>query len=153
MPREKRDDTSDHVSSPHPHAFCDGFSNSSAYYLDRMKPTRREWQNDIAAGQRNIVFPDTAANEARLWRSLLVRKWTAREVLGLGLMVLTLVSAFAAVVVIQFQIYNGQGTLGQRIIAAFGAWVMLLAVVAVVLAIVWLSSRIRSGRYNHQKLP
>jgi hypothetical protein len=31
---------------------------------------RDEWLQDIAARQRNIVFPDTLQNETRFWRNL-----------------------------------------------------------------------------------
>jgi len=36
---------------------------------DRKK--QREWLQDIEARQRNIVFPDTANNEARFWRNIM----------------------------------------------------------------------------------
>jgi hypothetical protein len=32
--------------------------------------SRDEWLRDIDARQRNVVFPDAAANEARFWRNL-----------------------------------------------------------------------------------
>jgi hypothetical protein len=31
---------------------------------------RDDWQRDIQARQRNVVFPDTVENEARFWRNL-----------------------------------------------------------------------------------
>jgi hypothetical protein len=31
---------------------------------------REAWEHDLEARQRNIVFPDTVANEARFWRNL-----------------------------------------------------------------------------------
>jgi|ERR1017187_1904225 glucan phosphoethanolaminetransferase (alkaline phosphatase superfamily) len=35
-----------------------------------QKEKRGEWLRDVDARQRNVVFPDTAANEARFWRNL-----------------------------------------------------------------------------------
>jgi len=32
---------------------------------------REVWEHDLEARQRNIVFPDTVANEARFWRNLI----------------------------------------------------------------------------------
>jgi hypothetical protein len=53
-----------------------------------------EWKQDINARQRNIVFPDTAQNEARLWRNLASgkEKLTTVQVIGIALIVLTIVT-------------------------------------------------------------
>ena len=52
----------------------------------------QEWREDVDARQRNIAFPDTAANEARFWRNLMASKRHLGLVqwIGLGLMGLTL---------------------------------------------------------------
>jgi hypothetical protein len=52
-----------------------------------------EWQQDINARQRNIVFPDTTQNEARLWRNLASgkEKLTTVQLIGIALIVLTIV--------------------------------------------------------------
>ena len=39
---------------------------------------------DIEARQCNIVFPDTAQNEARFWRNIGNAKWNATTKIGLG---------------------------------------------------------------------
>ena len=60
----------------------------------------REWQQDIDARQRNIVFPDTAANEARFWRNLISGRWhlTVTQRVGLALLCFGLaISAFIPV--------------------------------------------------------
>jgi hypothetical protein len=49
---------------------------------------REQWLQDIQDRQRNIVFPQTLANETRLWRNLGTRKptaltWSGLAVLGL----------------------------------------------------------------------
>ena len=37
----------------------------------RRRKTQREWLQDVEARQRNVVFPDTANNEARFWRNIM----------------------------------------------------------------------------------
>jgi hypothetical protein len=51
------------------------------------KQKREEWVRDVDARQHNVVFPDTAANEARFWRNLYERKQklTAVQALGVAL--------------------------------------------------------------------
>ena len=44
---------------------------------------RDEWLQDIEARQRNVVFPDTVQNEARFWRNLGNRGWSASTKAGL----------------------------------------------------------------------
>src|SRR5690349_13715657 len=39
--------------------------------VDEMKRKSEEWMRDVEGSQRNIVFPDTALNEARLWQNLI----------------------------------------------------------------------------------
>jgi len=41
-----------------------------------------EFRRDLELRQRNIVFPDTAANEARLWRSFISGKLSTVQVIG-----------------------------------------------------------------------
>lgn len=52
---------------------------------DRKK--QREWLQDIEARQRNIVFPDTANNEARFWRNIMEgrQRLTTVQKVGVGL--------------------------------------------------------------------
>jgi hypothetical protein len=57
--------------------------------MSRRK-TRDEWLQDIQARQRNIVFPDTANNEARFWRNLMdgAQRLTVVQRIGIALMAL-----------------------------------------------------------------
>jgi hypothetical protein len=53
-----------------------------------MKPrSRDEWLDDINARQRNVVFPDTAQNEARFWRNIISgkRHLTIAQITGVAL--------------------------------------------------------------------
>jgi|ERR1700722_7313642 len=44
-----------------------------------------EWRHDIASRQRNVVFPDTARNEAQFWRNVGSRPWNIRAAIGIFL--------------------------------------------------------------------
>ena len=52
-----------------------------------MTKKQEEWMRDIAARQRNIVFPDTASNEARFWRNIISskRRLSTVQVIGIGI--------------------------------------------------------------------
>ena len=78
---------------------------------------REEWQRDIDLRQRNVVFPDTAANETRFWRNIISgqQKLGITQVIGIILIYLTL-----AVVVY---------SIGRN----FRSWIALLVVSAAVL--------------------
>ena len=49
---------------------------------------REQWQRDVQNRQRNVVFPETLANETRLWRNILngnatTLTWVGLAVLGI----------------------------------------------------------------------
>jgi hypothetical protein len=79
-----------------------------------------EWQQDINARQRNIVFPDTAQNEARLWRNLASgkQKLTTVQVIGIALIVLTIVSIEWREVVRTFR-FGTSGPTFDRLLTVF----------------------------------
>jgi hypothetical protein len=63
---------------------------------------REQWLQDIQDRQRNIVFPQTLANETRLWRNLGTRKPTALTWAGLavlGLFVLGFAGYFLVILI------------------------------------------------------
>ena len=62
------------------------------------KQKQEEWVRDVDARQRNVVFPDTAANEARFWRNLYEgkQKLTAVQAAGLALFAIMAVALFIA---------------------------------------------------------
>jgi predicted lysophospholipase L1 biosynthesis ABC-type transport system permease subunit len=53
---------------------------------------RNEWMREVELRQRNIVFPDTAANEARFWKNIVSGKLTKVQIIG----VIVYVGAVAA---------------------------------------------------------
>jgi hypothetical protein len=63
------------------------------------KQKQEEWVQDIDARQRNVVFPDTATNEARFWRNLYEgkQKLTAIQAVGLALFAFMVVALFVAI--------------------------------------------------------
>ncbi len=102
---------------------------------------------DIAKRQRNLVFPDTAANEARMWRNLIASKQKLRpiQVIGIVLIYLALAGVVYEIISTQMRDSGIQGTLWDRVIGNFGAWILLLGLAAVVLLIGHVISR-RSRR-------
>ena len=53
-----------------------------------MARRHQEWLRDVYDRQRNTVFPDTAANEARFWRNLFNRTRTLSGIQVAGVLVL-----------------------------------------------------------------
>jgi predicted phage tail protein len=110
---------------------------------------QNEWQRDLYARQRNVVFPDTAANEARFWRNLITgkQKLSVAHIIGLGLMFLTLAGALYAVVSIQLEISGAEGPLWKRVLSSFGMRILLLVVgVAILVGGQIVSRRAKGGR-------
>jgi hypothetical protein len=65
----------------------------------KRKQSREEWQRDLDAAQRNIVFPDTASNEARFWRNAMSgrRPLTWPQVFGFALIFLMMAYVFTSI--------------------------------------------------------
>ncbi len=81
---------------------------------------------DVEARQRNIVFPDTAANEGRFWRNLYSgkQKLTKVQAVGLGVMAI----AVAALVVFTFGRNEPYTSWGQGILNTALDWTFAFAV-------------------------
>jgi hypothetical protein len=56
--------------------------------MQMRKVSRDEWLRDIDARQRNVIFPDTAQNEARFWRNIISgkRHLTTAQITGIAIM-------------------------------------------------------------------
>ena len=65
----------------------------------QKKLKRDEWLRDIDARQRNVLFPDTAQNEARFWRNLYEGKQrvTGFQTVGLTIMVVLVIGLVIAI--------------------------------------------------------
>jgi hypothetical protein len=103
-----------------------------------------EWRQDVDARQRNIVFPDTAANEARFWRNLIASKGhlTVAQWVGLGLVGFTLALVALLPVFWSHKIYGSwvRGVESEAI-----NWLLGAAFLAVfLLALTWATRRKRS---------
>lgn len=72
------------------------------------KRHQQQWEQDVDARQRNIVFPDTAANEARFWRNIMANKGrlTVSQWVGFGLMGFALVLAALLPILVSHRIYG-----------------------------------------------
>lgn len=63
------------------------------------KPNRDSWLRDVEARQRNVVFPDTAANEARFWRNLFTgkQKLSVAQTIGLAVVAIMTLGLFISI--------------------------------------------------------
>jgi|HubBroStandDraft_2_1064218.scaffolds.fasta_scaffold00231_1 hypothetical protein len=110
-----------------------------------MKHTPRDrWLSDVDARQRNVVFPDTAANESRFWRNIISgeERLSGTQVVGIALMYLALAAVAYGLISTQMRVSGIQGSLWERIIDNFGGWFILLGIGAAFLLVgKWVSRR------------
>jgi hypothetical protein len=105
---------------------------------------RDRWLGDVRTRQRNLVFPDTAANESRFWRNIISGKERLRtsQIVGIALMYLTVAAVAYGVISTQMRVSGIQGTLWERIMGNFGGWFILFGIGAAFLLIGrWISRR------------
>ena len=97
-----------------------------------MSKRREEWQQDVSARQRNVVFPDTVQNEARLWRNLIggKEKLTTVQAVGIALIFLLLVAIFWESAAPRFR-SGTSGSLFERLVGTLAGWVIPLGVFGV----------------------
>lgn len=98
-----------------------------------------EWLRDLDARQRNVVFPDTAENEARLWRNIISGKGRLSpvQIIGISLVCLTLAAVVYSYISDQLRFTDIQGSLWERVLGTFGDWFILFGAAAVLLLIIW----------------
>jgi hypothetical protein len=98
---------------------------------------RDEWLQDIEDRQRNVVFPNTAANEARFWRNLIdgKQRLTVTQKIGLAIISLTVATLVAT------SIFEAGSLLRGAI-----NWVIALGILVAFLALFTLSNRRRRSR-------
>ena len=71
---------------------------------ERKQP--EQWMRDVQDRQRNVVFPETLANETRLWRNILNGNATALTWIGLAVVG---INVFGLLVVFLKMLKNGGG--------------------------------------------
>lgn len=88
--------------------------------------SREEWVRDIDSRQRNIVFPDTVDNEGRFWRNVVSgkRKLTAVQTVGIAIVYLTVIAAFASVLAIELSTDRSYDSILRRIVGQFGGYII-----------------------------
>jgi hypothetical protein len=93
---------------------------------------QEEWEQDISARQRNIVFPDTVQNEGRFWRNLATgkQKLTIVQVIGIALMFLTLAAIFWSDAARKFR-FAASGSVFDRLLPVLSEWAIILVVFVV----------------------
>jgi hypothetical protein len=96
-----------------------------------MSKRWQEFQNDVEARQRNIIFPDTVQNETRGWRNLArAGRLTITQMIGVALIFLLMLAIIVDDAVTKFR-YAASGSLLDRLLAAAGDWPILLPILAV----------------------
>jgi len=116
--------------------------------MDRDRK-REAWERDLEARQRNIVFPDTAANEARFWRNLTNGKLrtTSATIIYLTIVGLTAVGVIGMLVSQLYELRRAGLPWRQRIVEVAAEWVVGLAFAGgLLLLIKWKASQIGGGR-------
>jgi hypothetical protein len=94
-----------------------------------------EWLRDVDARQRNIVFPDTANNEARFWRNIIngnARLSTTQKI-GILLVFLTLLVVFLSMAGVFSSGFSFSGLASTSLVflAGSGFLVLFLAIFSV----------------------
>ena len=109
-----------------------------------MRKRREEWQQDINARQRNIVFPDTAQNEGRLWRNLAsgTQRLTILQAVGAALIFFTLLGFALREAVREFTFFTS-GPLFDRLTATLASLVFGVVTPLGLLVIIFLLLRWR----------
>lgn len=107
------------------------------------KDTREEWLKDVDARQRNVVFPETAANEARFWRNAISgqNRLGLVQIMGITLMCITLGASIYAFFSTELRASSTDGTMWDRIGSVFGIRLIVLGVIGGFLLLAPLISR------------
>src|SRR5206468_2967229 len=90
---------------------------------------RDEWLHDVDARQRNVVFPNTVANEARFWRNVAEGKQCLTTVQKIGIGLLGLCAIAIAFVITFSENYPWAPTFSREKLAnAAIDWVIAFAI-------------------------
>jgi ABC-type bacteriocin/lantibiotic exporter with double-glycine peptidase domain len=89
-----------------------------------MSRRHEEWLQDLTDRQRNIVFPDTAANEARFWRNLFngTRSLSGVQFAGIAVLAIALLAIVFSTFIDPRRGFSWQKTLGALI-----SWILAFA--------------------------
>jgi hypothetical protein len=112
-------------------------------FMSKRK-TQDDWLRDVSSRQRNLVFPDTARNEAQFWRNLIEgrRQLTAAQRVGIGIM------SAAAIAIFFFITFEDNSPFGPSfswlMLAAAGIrWLVAFGILGIILLLFRLSQWLR----------
>jgi uncharacterized BrkB/YihY/UPF0761 family membrane protein len=91
---------------------------------------REKWRNEVAARQKNYVFPDTVRNETDGFRRIYESKKPSSPVLFVGILLLLLVVIVfvGSIFLARFQgMEPFHGPLWAKLLVAFGPYVVVLS--------------------------
>ena len=86
--------------------------------MHQHKQPAEEWERDIAARQRNVVFPATVQNEARFWRNLGNQPWTPTTRIGIAILSLFVFGLLGRLVIALFQ----EGVALRAVLVVLAIW-------------------------------
>jgi hypothetical protein len=97
-----------------------------------VRKRREEWEQDVIARQRNVVFPDTVQNEGRFWRNLASgkQKLTIVQAIGIALFSLPLICIFWSDAALRFR-FAASGSTFDRLAPIFVDWAIILGLFVV----------------------
>ena len=103
--------------------------------------TRDEWLHDIEARQRNVVFPDTAANEGRFWRNIIRgnRRLTTVQKIGIGVLALMAISLAFVITFVEGNLLSDFSW--DRLAGTVIRWMIAFAILGAFLLLFRLSQR------------
>jgi len=112
------------------------------------KHDKNEWLRDLDARQRNVIFPDTAHNEGRLWRNIWAGKKSLNLVQWVGVALLVLFFGGSVLLYLRMLWPEGQGSWWQKLTAGYGVY---LAVIGAIVTIILIIGNRRARRSAHKR--
>ena len=101
---------------------------------------RQEWLRDVDARHRNVVFPDTAQNEARFWRNLRTGNLTVAQRVGLAILAVMVLTIFVSTTLAIAE--DTGGSLVSRILVATVEWGCAFGLIGIFMLLMkWGTSR------------
>jgi hypothetical protein len=113
-----------------------------------MHKGREEWQEDVSARQRNVVFPEAVQNEGRFWRNLTSgkQKLPIVQVIGIALFLLTAIGLLWSDAAWKFR-FEASGSIFDRLVPVLADWAIVLVIFAVSFFLLrWRVRRAFSGK-------
>ena len=104
-----------------------------------------EWMRDVIERQRNVVFPDTAKNEARFWRNLYMGRTGLSGIQIAGLVIIAGALLLVVFIIPAVRFTRGLSLLDRVALLSLD-WLVPVLILAAFLAVFRLVNREKTGR-------